>query len=88
MKIIGKIEKGTDEIRVILHEWRDQVYCDVRLWYQKNGQFHPGTKGLRFHAELLPELRSALEEAEGVIERGEKIGGTDEAGEAKENQFL
>jgi len=84
MRIVAKIEKGTGEIRVILSEWKSQVYVDVRLWYEKDSQYHPTTKGLRFHAELLPELRSALEEAEGVIERGEKIGGTDEAGEAKE----
>jgi len=84
MRIIANIDKGTGQIRVVLHEWKSQVYVDIRLWYEKDGQLHPGTKGLRFHAELLPELRSALEEAEAMIERGEKIGGTDEAGEAKE----
>ena len=81
MKIIGRIDKGTEQIRVCLHEWKAQVYCDIRVWYLKGNEYHPGTKGLRFHSEFLPELRAALEEAEAVIERGESVGGTKEAGE-------
>ena len=80
MKIIGRIERTGGEIRVVLHEWKSQTYCDIRLWYQKDGQFHPTTKGLRFNAELLPELRVAIEEAENVIERGDEIGGTRDGG--------
>ena len=81
MRIIAKIDKGTEQIRVVLHEWKSQVCVDIRLWYLKDNEYHPGIKGLRFHAELLPELRAALEEAEVVIERGESVGGTKEAGE-------
>ena len=81
MKVIGKIEKGTGEIRVCLHEWKSQIYCDLRLWYLKDGEFHPTTKGLRFNAELLPQFIEALQQAESVIERGESVGGTKEAGE-------
>ena len=81
MKIIGRIEKGGGEIRVCLHEWKSQTYVDIRFWYEKDGQFHPTTKGLRFHSELLPEFIEALQEAEAVIERGEEIGGTKEVGE-------
>ena len=80
MKIIGKIDKGTGQIRVVLHEWKSQTYVDIRFWYEKDGQFHPTTKGLRFNAELLPELRVAIEEAENVIERGDEIGGTRDGG--------
>ena len=83
MRIIAKIEKGGGEIRVCLHEWKSQVYVDIRLWYEKDGEFHPGTKGLRFHAELLPEVRAALEEAERLIEAGEDIGDTREMGESQ-----
>jgi len=78
MKTIARIEKGGGEIRVILHEWREQVYCDIRLWYEKDGGFHPTTRGIRFHCELLPELRAALEKAERVIEAGENVGNSRE----------
>ena len=81
MKIIGKIERTGGEIRIILSEWRSQTYVDIRLWYEKDGQFHPTTKGLRFNVELLPEFIEALQEAENVIERGDEIGGTKEAEE-------
>jgi hypothetical protein len=74
MRIIAKIEKGTEELRVCLHEWKGQVYVDIRLWYRKGDDFLPGYKGLRFSAELLPELRSAVEEAEAAIERGQETG--------------
>jgi len=81
VKIIGRIDKGTEQIRVVLHEWKSQVYVDIRLWYLKDNEYHPGIKGLRFHSELLPELRAALEEAERMIETGERIGDTKEAEE-------
>ncbi len=81
MRIIAKIDKGREQLRVCLHEWKTEVYCDIRLWYLKDSEYHPGIKGLRFHSELLPELRAALEEAEAVIERGEEIGGTKEVRE-------
>ena len=82
MKIIGRIERTGGEIRVVLHEWKSQIYCDLRLWYLKDSEYHPTTKGLRFNAELLPEFIQALEEAEGVIERGEDVGDSREAGES------
>ena len=81
MKVVGRIEKTGGEIRVILHEWKSQIYCDLRLWYLKDSEYHPTTKGLRFNAELLPEFIEALQEAENVIERGDEIGGTKEAEE-------
>ena len=81
MKIIGRIERTGGEIRVVLHEWKSQTYVDIRFWYEKDGQFHPTTKGLRFNAELLPQLIEALQEAGAALERGEEIGGTKEVGE-------
>jgi hypothetical protein len=83
VKIIGKIDKGTEQIRICVHEWKAQVYCDIRLWYLKGNEYHPGIKGLRFNAELLPELRSALEEAERMIEAGEEVGDSREMGESQ-----
>ena len=81
MRVIGRIEKTGGEIRVILHEWKSQIYCDLRLWYLKDSEYHPTTKGLRFNAELLPEFIQALEEAERMIETGERIGDTKEVEE-------
>jgi len=72
MRVIGRIEKTGGQIRVVLHEWKSQTYCDIRFWYEKDGQFHPTTKGLRFNAELLPEFIEALQEAEAALERGEE----------------
>jgi len=83
MKIIGRIEKGGGEIRVVLHEWKSQVYVDIRFWYEKDGEFHPTTKGLRFNAELLPQFIEALQQAESVIERGEDVEDSQEMGESR-----
>ena len=47
---------------------------------EKGGEFYPGPKGIRFNAELLPELRAALEAAEGVIEQGKDVGDTPREG--------
>ena len=83
MRIIGKIDKGTGQIRVVLHEWESQAYVDIRLWYEKDGEYHPSTKGLRFHCELLPQLIEAFQQAEAMIERGEDVGDSREAGESQ-----
>jgi hypothetical protein len=83
MRHIATITKNAaEEIHVDLHEWKSDVYCDIRVWYKAepgaDGGVHPTTKGLRFNAELLPDLRSAIDAAIQAIEDGEKIGSTQE----------
>ena len=83
MKHIAMIEKNSaEEIHVDLHEWKSEIYVDIRVWYRAepgaDGDVHPTTKGLRFNAELLGDLRSAIDEAIRALEDGEKIGTTRE----------
>ncbi|MGB7296818.1 MAG: transcriptional coactivator p15/PC4 family protein [Candidatus Aminicenantales bacterium] len=83
MKVIAKIEKGGGQIRVCLDKWKSELYCDLRFWYVKDTDYHPTPKGIRFNVELLPELRAALEEAERLIEAGEDLGDSRQAGESQ-----
>jgi hypothetical protein len=83
MKHIATIEKNSaEEIHVDLHEWKSEVYVDIRVWYRAepaaDGDLHPTMKGLRFNAELLQDLRSAIDEAIRVIDSGEEIRTTQE----------
>jgi hypothetical protein len=74
-RLIAWLDKDAEEeIRVHLVEWKNQIYVDIRVWYRKDdGTFGPTTKGLRFNAELLEQLRSALDAADEAIETGVEI---------------
>ena len=54
-------------LKIHLNEWRSQTYADIRVWYSEkpgeNGAERPSKKGFCINAELLPELRKAVEKA-------------------------
>ncbi len=74
-RLIAEFDKNSMEmIKVHLTRWHDTDYVDVRVWV-KGDPGHPGadqptTKGVRLNAELLPELRSALDMAIKALEDG------------------
>jgi hypothetical protein len=71
-RLVSEFEKNNAEmVRIHLIEWKAQTYVDIRVWYRgDDGALHPGTKGIRLNAELLPELRSALDAAISALENG------------------
>jgi hypothetical protein len=75
-RLVARFAKGeTEEIRVYLCEWRDRVYVDIRPWRKsKPGEAaHPMTGGFRIAAELLSNLRSAIDAAIDHLEGGIEI---------------
>jgi hypothetical protein len=78
MRHIATIEKNSaEELHVDLHEWKAETYVDIRVWYRgepgADGDVQPTKKGLRFNAELLPDLRSAIDAAIEVLENGPSV---------------
>ena len=72
-RLIAEFEKNAlERVKVCLNEWQGNTYVDVRCWYRKNASdgdaYHPGSKGIRLHCELLSDLIAALKEAESALE--------------------
>ncbi|MGB7294201.1 MAG: transcriptional coactivator p15/PC4 family protein [Candidatus Aminicenantales bacterium] len=74
-KLVAEFEKNSAEmIRVHLLEWKTQVYIDIRAWFRAEGNvLRPTTKGVRLNAELLPELRSAIDAVISALEDGPEV---------------
>jgi hypothetical protein len=76
--LVARFDKNSaEEIMIHLCEWKGQQYVDIRTWYKpgpgEDKGLHPSTKGIRFSAELLPDLRSAIDAAISAVENGPGI---------------
>jgi hypothetical protein len=71
-RLVAEFEKGgVETVRIHLMEWKGQTYLDVRVWYRADdGALRPTTKGIRLNAELLPDLRSAIDAVGAALEEG------------------
>jgi hypothetical protein len=76
-RLIASFDKSErEQIRVHLVERRDRVYVDIRPWFKPKpgeGAAHPMTGGFRIAAELLSNLRSAIDAAIDHLEGGIEI---------------
>jgi len=69
--LVGVVEKNSrgEEVRVYTSMFNGARFCDIRTWYPADGgEMRPG-KGVRFRADLLPELLPLLHS---VAEGGEQ----------------
>ena len=64
-KLIGSIEAGRNrEIRVIIQQYRDREYLNIRTYIQnKDGEWIPTKKGIMLDTELAPELEALVHKA-------------------------
>ncbi len=71
MGIIKDIDKGNGEvIRVEISEFKGQQYLNIRTWYtDKEGELKPTQKGVTIRPEQFADLKAALLQAEGEIQR-------------------
>jgi len=73
-RVIGQFQKNSSEIiKVQLQEWKGEPYVDIRVWVAgEDGApgAQPTKKGITLSAELLPELKAAIEKTIEIIERG------------------
>lgn len=67
--VVYEFEKNTREvIRIGINEYQGHDYVDLRVYYEKDGSYHPSKKGLTMPKDLYPAL------LEGVIELGKTLG--------------
>ena len=72
MAIIRDIDKGNGEIfRVEITEYRGNNYLNIRTWYQDrdSGEYKPTQKGVAIRPELFQEVKEAILQAEGEINK-------------------
>ena len=67
-RLLARFDKNVaEEIQIRATKWKTETYIDIRVWFKAepgdDGDIRPTTKGLRFNAELLPDLRRAIDEA-------------------------
>lgn len=72
MGIIRDIDRGNGEIiRVELSEFKGKTYLNLRIWYtdKESGEYKPTQKGISLKPELYGELKEAILEVEGEIQK-------------------
>ena len=77
-KLIAEFEKNSQEvIRVQLREFRGHQLLDVRVFYhpEEGGEVRPSKKGISVTAELVPQIRKAIEEGEKALREAGVLGG-------------
>jgi len=77
-RLLARFDKNSvEEIQVNAVQWKTQTYIDLRTWFRaeagEGAAIHPTTKGIRFNAELLRDLISALEKAQSELENGPEV---------------
>ena len=91
-KLLGEIQRREGEVvRVYLYRPDGQASLDLRFWYRDdNGKMRPTRKGLRIYAELIPQLKAAVDRAMGEIylDNGEGEGEVLDSGEKKNDKNL
>ena len=69
---VARFEKNSrEEVWFTISEWKGKPYIDIRTYYEKDGEWRPTPKGLKFSATLYKDLAAS------VVEIGhhlEKIG--------------
>ena len=73
---LATIDKNAlEEVRIDVSNYRGYDLVDIRVWRKGNGfsESIPTRKGIAVQLKLLPELITALKEAEMCIERQESV---------------
>ena len=52
-----------EETRIGLSTFKGKARCDIRVWYQVNGDYRPGKQGISIALDQLPALQEALQKA-------------------------
>jgi len=61
-KLIGEVEDGPNIIiRVVIHEFRQRGYLDIRKFVKGEGEPQPTRKGITIHQEILEEVLPMIE---------------------------
>lgn len=61
-RLVGEIDVGRQRIRVGTTLFEEQMYLDVRRFYEQGGKWLPTPKGVMVRPELLPHLVALADE--------------------------
>ena len=68
-EVIKEITKGKDEvIRIGVSEYEGHDFAQVRVWYDKDGDWRPTKKGVTFNIKNISEVIDALQIAKLKLE--------------------
>ena len=89
-KLLDEIQRREDEVvRAYLYRLDGQASLDLRIWYRdEGGEMRPTRKGLRIYAELIPQLKAAVDRAMGEIYLDSGEGEVLDSGEKKNDKNL
>ncbi|XP_073243364.1 uncharacterized protein [Porites lutea] len=61
----------TDKRRVSVRDFRGKLYVDIREFYEKDGEYLPGKKGISLNVEQWEKLKDLINDIdEAISERG------------------
>lgn len=62
---LAEIQKNSQEkIVVELSDYSGKTYFNIRIYFQKDGEWIPTKKGVNLNVDNLEELKTAIEKAE------------------------
>ena len=68
-EVIKEITKGKDEvIRIGVSEYEGHDFAQIRVWYDKNGDWRPTKKGVTFNDKNIGDVIDALQLAKLKLE--------------------
>lgn len=61
--------KDSEEIQVVVKEFREQKYVDIRVHFRVDGEqtMVPSKKGITFRAQYIDEVMEALKKAQETV---------------------
>ena len=66
--IITEVEKGRDEvIRIEVSDYEGHDFAQVRVWYEKDGDWRPTKKGVTFNVKNIDQIIEGLQGAKAKL---------------------
>jgi len=72
-RVVAEFDKNSlEKIKVVLERWKNQTYCDIRVYFlDEEKAEHPTKRGLCISTDLLSELKRAIDAALVAVEEGD-----------------
>ena len=72
--IIASFQKNSqEEFRFSITTFKGREYADIRIFYEKDGDYFPSKKGITVELDTWKEFRDAVEKLEDALEERDLI---------------
>ena len=72
--MIASFQKNSqEEFRFSITTFKGREYADIRIFYEKDGDYFPSKKGITVALDTWKEFREAVEKLEGALEERDLI---------------